>query len=73
MRFKQYRFTDVAIAQARDLGIYGNTIERLGRMLKRAAPLTSPQGNRRFQEFAFIVEGDLVVNVERMDATADAA
>jgi hypothetical protein len=72
-RFKSYRFMDHALAEARSLGIYGDTAMRLGRMLKRAAPHTSPLGNRRFQDFVFMVEDDLVVAVSRMDSPAEAA
>ena len=73
IRFPTYRFTDPALAQARSLGIYGNTAERLTRMLKRAAPLTSPLGDRRFQEFAFKLQDDLVVWVERLEMADQAA
>ena len=73
VRYKEYRFTDAAVDQARSLGIYGKTVERLNRMLKRAAPLTSPLGTRRFQEFAFSLQDDLVVWVERLDTPAEAA
>ena len=66
-RFGTYRFTEAAIAQARRLGVYGQTSARLSRMLKRAAPLTSPLGDRRFQDLAFKLQDDLVVWVERIE------
>jgi hypothetical protein len=73
MRFKSYRFTDAALGMARAVGVYGDTAARLGRMLKRAAPFTSPLGNRRFQEFSFRVEEDLVTAVYRLETQDRAA
>ena len=40
IRFKEYQVEDRVLAQARGLGIYGDTKARIGRMLKRAAPHT---------------------------------
>ena len=72
-RFGTYRFTEAALAQARKLGVYGRTADRLSRMLKRAAPLTSPLGDRRFQDLAFKLQNDLVVWVERLEGSEQAA
>lgn len=73
IRFKEYQVEDRVLAQARGLGIYGDTKARIGRMLKRAAPHTSPLGNRRFLDFVFMVDQDKVLWVARMDAPAQAA
>ncbi len=73
IRFKEYQIDDRVLAQARGLGVYGDTKTRLARMLKRAAPFTSPLGNRRFQNFAFMTEGDVVRWVARLDYDDKAA
>ncbi len=73
IRYRAYKISDGVARQARGLGVYGDTKARLQRMLKRAAMFTSPAGNRRFQNFAFMVEGDVVKWVARLDYDAEAA
>ena len=65
MRYKEYRVTDQAVKQGRRAGLYGETAKRLSRMARRAAPVTSDQGNRRFDDFVLTVTDDLVTGVAR--------
>ena len=66
MRYKEYRVTDKAIEQARRVGLVGHTAKRLSRMARRAAPVTSDQGNRRFDDYLLSVADDLVTGVVRI-------
>ncbi len=65
--------SDHARVEARRAGIYGDVDNRLRRMVRRAAPVTSEFGNRRFQDFVLFVENNVVLDVVRLDFKAVAA
>jgi hypothetical protein len=66
MRYKMYRVTDQAVQQGRRVGLFGQTARRLSRMARRAAPVTSDQGNFRFDDFLLTVTDDLVTGIMRL-------
>jgi hypothetical protein len=59
-----FDISDQAITQAKRLGIGGNVSARLARMARRAANLTHPLGNRRFDEFVLRVDGNKVKSID---------
>jgi len=63
MRYKTYQVSDEAVVQGRCLGLFGDTGRRLSRMARRAAPVTSDLGNRRFDDFVLDVDEDRVLGV----------
>lgn len=66
MTFRTFTATPEAIQRARDLGLFGNTAQRLARAARRSAPFTSDLGNRRFLDLALTVAGGVVVWVNRV-------
>lgn len=70
MRFKQYRSSPTAIAQAQVLGILGDIPRRLSRMARRAAPFTADNANRRFNDYGLQIVDDLVTGVFFIDYEA---
>jgi len=60
-----YRVSMVAVKQARELGIAGSVVERLQRMAMRSAPVTHPEGNRRFDDFVLAIEDKPIVGGEQ--------
>lgn len=64
---QEYTVSPEALAQAQRIGIYGNRAARLKRMARRAAPFTSQQGNRRFEDFVLAIAPDKkVVGISRL-------
>ena len=55
MAFRDFVVTEVAVRQARKLGLRGNLRWHIGDMAKRAAQITHPDGNRRFHGFVLEV------------------
>lgn len=66
-RPREYKVTPFAAKAAREIGLCGNIANRLSRMARRSAPITCGYGNRRFQDFVLLVEGDEILNVVRLD------
>lgn len=58
--------TEQAIAQARRLGIRGDVSARLARMARRAAMLSHPLGNRRYDEFVLRVDDNTVKSIDML-------
>lgn len=73
MRFRVYQADVEVVAQARSVGVYGNTRKRLSRMARQSAPFTSDRGNRRFDDFVLAVQDDRVVWIERIEEHDKAA
>ena len=69
MRFREYEVTPEAVERGRAAGLVGDVAKRLARMARRAAPVTSDQGNWRFNDFVLLIEDGRVVDVTRMDFT----
>ena len=65
--FRQFQVSDHAYAKGLALGIDGDVDARIARMARRSAPCTHPSGNRRFEDFVLSIDGDTVVNIERID------
>jgi hypothetical protein len=63
---REYSVTEEAVAQAKELGIGGEVAKRLARMAKRSAPLTHPEGNRRFDAFVLRVHDRKVLSINRL-------
>ena len=62
-----------ASVEARRACIFGNVAARLSRMARRAAPVTSEYGNRRFNDFVLHVVDGVVLDVVRLDFKAENA
>lgn len=61
-----YQVADSAIQQAKELGLSGAVVKRLQRMAMRSAPLTHPDGNRRFDDFVLMVVNKQIVGINRL-------
>lgn len=61
----EFVVAEKAAAMAREIGIGGDVRARLSRMARRAAPITHPEGNRRFDDFVLRVNGKTVEAVCR--------
>lgn len=64
--YRQFTVSDRAFAKGEALGIDGDVEARIARMARRSAPYTHPDGNRRFEGFLLTVDGDTVVDIERI-------
>ena len=62
----KYTVDQEAINQARMIGLCGDVDKRLIRMAKRSAPLTHPEGNRRFDDFVLFVQNKVVKYINRL-------
>ena len=51
MGIRTFTVSEDAIEMGREVGLWGDTAKRLQRMARRAAPVTSEHGNRRFNEW----------------------
>ena len=58
MGFRSYRWGELASQQAEEHGILRT---RVRDMARQSAPFTHPKWNRRFEDWAFRIEGDLVL------------
>jgi hypothetical protein len=67
------QISEHARGEAKRAGIYGDVDSRLRRMLRRAAPVTSEYGNRRYQNYILFVQDNIVLDVARLDFKASAA
>jgi hypothetical protein len=61
-----YDVSEIAVQQAKELGLGGDLIKRLQRMAMRSAPFTHPEGNRRFDAFVLQVSDSTVVAINRI-------
>lgn len=61
-----FSVSDEAVRDARDIGLCGDVRLRLARMARQAAPLTHPDGNRRFDQFVLKVQDKQVLAVNRL-------
>ena len=61
--FREYAVAPQALAQAREIGLWGKTEKRLRRMARRSAPVTCDWGNRRFYDYVLQIEKGTVVAV----------
>lgn len=66
MSSNEFRVSDEAAEQALLLGLPGDCSQELARMARRAAPLTHPNGNRRFQGWWLRIEQGEVTAVGRL-------
>jgi hypothetical protein len=66
MKFRTYTPLPEAVAQARSIGLFGDTGKRLSRMARRASAVKSDHGNWRFFEFFLTIDGEHIVNVFRL-------
>jgi len=55
-----------AVEQANKVGIYGNVAERLVELVNQAAPVTHVAGNRRFEDYVFRVEGQVIESIVKL-------
>lgn len=63
MGFQDYKISQQAIEDAKGLGLSGDVEEQLVEMTKSSAILTYPNANRRYNQFAFNVQDDVVLSV----------
>lgn len=70
MAFREFEVTPQAVEQARKAGVCGDVAKRVARMARRAAPLTSNLGNRRFDEYALMIRDGKVLDVQRLPSDA---
>lgn len=70
MAFREFEVTPQAIEQARQAGVCGDVAKRVARMARRAAPLTSDLGNRRFDDYALTISDGKVLGVQRLPTDA---
>lgn len=63
---RMYMVSAGAIAQAKMLGIGGAVEKRLLRMARRSAPLTHPEGNRRFDDFVLLIQDNVLRGINRL-------
>lgn len=66
MSIRDYTVSENAIQRGRDFGLWGDTAKRLRRMARRAAPVTSKHGNRRFNEWIMLVKDGTIQSVTRL-------
>lgn len=66
MSIREYTVSQNAVAMGRDYGLWGDTAKRLRRMARRAAPVTSEYGNRRFNEWIMQVKDGTIQSVTRL-------
>ena len=66
MNSREYVVSEPAVRTGRASGLYGNTAARIRRMSRRAAPVTSEHGNRRFNEWFMLIEHGEVKSVTRV-------
>lgn len=59
----EFKVASEAVADAKRIGLGGDIPLRLARMAKRAAPLTSMRGNRRFGDYALTIKNGVVLAV----------
>lgn len=67
MSFREFKPTPEAVRRARDIGVYGNTANRLVRAARRACKISHELGNFRFTDLALTIEGNKIVWVNRFD------
>ena len=60
--YRKYRVSPEALAQGAALGLGPR---RIGRMARSAAPVTHPQGNRRYDDFILRVNDGVVLSIVR--------
>lgn len=68
MSVRNFEISAEAIRMGRAYGLYGDTEKRLRRMARRAAPITSEHGNRRFNEYVLLIVDGTVKAVTRLFA-----
>jgi hypothetical protein len=69
--FRTFRVSQAAVQAARDLGVEGDVEAVLSDMARNSARVTHPDGNRRFEGWVLMVDGDRVVSVSRMNVTVE--
>jgi hypothetical protein len=62
MAFRNYRLSELATQQAGELGVTRTTVKQMSR---HSAPYTDPKWNRRFEQYVFRIEGELVLELGR--------
>jgi len=67
MAARLFTVSDAALAEAEALPLFGDTRRRLVRMARRAAPVTHPDGNRRFHDFVLRIEDGEIRGVTTLD------
>src|SRR5262245_41545901 len=65
---REFVVTPEAVDQGRRLGVGEDVATRVARMARRAAPVTHPQGNRRFEEWVLRIEKGVVLSIAKMPA-----
>ncbi|WP_113152748.1 hypothetical protein [Nitratireductor sp. OM-1] len=66
MTIRNYEVSAHAIERGRGHGLWGDTEKRLRRMARRAAPVTSEHGNRRFNDWIMLVKDGTIQSVTRL-------
>lgn len=62
-----FSVSDKAKDQATALGLHGDLVQVLWDMYSRSTPYTHPHGNRRFEGLIFLVRGNTVHEIQRLD------
>lgn len=66
MAGREFDISEEALQDARAWGLFGDTRLRLKRMARRAAPVTSPYGNRRFYDWFLRVSDGVITSITRV-------
>lgn len=66
MGIRTFTVSEDAIEMGREVGLWGDTAKRLQRMARRAAPVTSEHGNRRFNEWFMTIKDGTIQSVTRL-------
>lgn len=66
MGIRTYDVSEDAIEMGREVGLWGDTEKRLQRMARRAAPVTSEYGNRRFNDWFMTIKDGTIQSVTRL-------